>query len=206
MERIQLLRAADAPGFNRVIDHARRLERIKRRCKDARCRLHRAKLRRKLRLTHNQAVDVHFHRAPRHCRLVAADNDGILAGKQQIFVLLRQRNRHLTAHAVDQIPRLVDDFAVEDIEQIENRQILGVGVCNRLHVVFRNFRRREHAVERAVVVRDWNGRDAAVRLQCLPCPADRHRARERGRRVVVQILHLCAHGLDADRRLKAEAV
>ncbi len=32
------------------------------------------------------------------------DDDGVLAFKEQIFVLLRQRNRHLAAHAVDQIP------------------------------------------------------------------------------------------------------
>ena len=53
---------------------------------------------------------------------------------------------------------------------------------------------------------DRDGGDGAVGLQGIPRAAHRHGAAQRGRRVVVEVAHLRAHGLDAQRRLEAEAV
>ena len=115
MERVQFFRPADAPGLDRVIDHTRGFERIKRRCDDTGCGGQLAQLLRKLGLTHDQAVDVHLDRAPRHLGLVAADDDGVLPGKEQILILLRKRDGYLAAHPVNQVPGFIDDLAVEHV-------------------------------------------------------------------------------------------
>ena len=115
MERVQFFRPADAPSLDRVIDHTRGFERVKRRCDDTRLRWQFTKRFRKLGLTHDQAVDVHFNCAPRHLGLVAADDDGVLPGKEQILILLRKRDGYLAAHPVNQVPGFIDDLAVEHV-------------------------------------------------------------------------------------------
>ena len=206
VERLKIVRAADPRNFDRVIDHPRRAERIERRRDDAGLCRQLAQLLRQPRLTHDQAVDVLLDGPPRHVRLLADDDDRLGPREQQIRVRLRQRDRYLAADAVDGITRLVDDLPVEHAQQVEHWDVLHAGRADGLHVVGRDLRRGEHAIERPVVVDDRDGRDGPVGLQRVPRAAQRHGAAQRGRRVVIEVAHLRAHGLDAHRRLKAEPV
>ena len=208
VERLEILRAAHARDLDGVIDHAGRLVGVEGRGDDAGVRLHLPQLLRQLGLTHDQAADLLLDGAARHLRLLADDDDGVRTLEQQIFIVLRQRNGYLAADRVGQIPGLVQDLAVQNAQQIEDRDLIDAGIGKRAHVIARDFAGREHAVQLAVFVRHGNGgnRFCLVCLQSRPGPADRDCAGQGRRRVVVQIAHLRAHGLDAHRRLKAEAV
>ena len=129
----------------------------------------------------------------------------VRAAEQEIFIVLRQRDADLAADGVGEISVLVDDLAVKHAQEVEHRDPVDPGVGERAHVVACDLARREHAVELAVVVRDGDGGDGSVVLQRGPGTADRHGPGQGGRRVVVEIADLRAHGLDADGRLKAEA-
>ena len=121
MEGFKVRRAADAAGLCGMVEHARGLERVKRRCDDARCGRQREKLRRELSLADDQTANLHLNGPPGHIGLRAADDDGILTGKEQVFVLLRQGDGHLAAEPVDKVSGVVDDFAVQNAQKVKNR-------------------------------------------------------------------------------------
>ena len=141
VERFQILRPADALDGDGVVDHPRRAHRVKRRCDDARLGRQLVKLLRQLRLTHDQAVDVFLQCAARQRRLLAADDNGLLAAEHKIGVALRQRDAHLAAHAVHQMPRLIENFAVEHAEEIKNRNFLYDRLADGVHIIRRHLRR-----------------------------------------------------------------
>ena len=208
MECFQIVCPAYACDLNGVIDHARSLVGIERRSDDAGVCLHLPQLLRQFRLAHDQTADLLLDSAPRHFRLLTNNHDGVRAFKEKIFVVLRQGDGHLSADRVGKIPGFVQNLAVQDAQKIENRNLVHAGVGKRAHVVACDFAGRQHAVQFAVFVCHGNGGNGfcLVGLQSRPCPADRDRTRQGRRRVIVQIAHLRAHGLDAHRRLEAEAV
>ena len=114
MKRLQIVGAADTLDGNCLINHTRSLERVIRRDNDACVGWRAAQILRELCLTDNQAADIHFNGAARHFGLLATDDNGLLARKEQIRIVLRQGNAHLTADTVNQMAGLVDNFAVKD--------------------------------------------------------------------------------------------
>ena len=205
VEGLKILPPADAGNLDGVVDHPGGLVGVERRGDDAGVCLLLAQIFGQLRLADDQAADLLLERAAGHLRLFADDDDGVRAAEQEIFIVLRQRDADLAADGVGEISVFVDDLAVKHAQEVEHRDPVDPGVGERAHVVARDLARREHAVELAVVVRDGDGGDGSVVLQRGPGTADRHGPGQGGRRVVVEIADLRAHGLDADGRLKAEA-
>ena len=196
MEADQIRGVADAADGNRLIDQPHRAVGVEGRGDDAGVRGKIAQLLVQLRLTQDHAAHVQFQRAADHIRLVAADDDVVLAGEEQIFAALRQGNGNVAGDGVYQIAGLVQDPALQHTQKIKNRDLLNVRALNGAHIVGGDVAGGEHPEERAVLVRHGDRGDGGVGGKHRPGAADGQRARERGRGIIVQIAHLRAHGLD----------
>ena len=89
-------------------------------------------------LTKHQAVYIHRQCPLDHIRLVAAQNNGILALKQQIFPVLGQSNGNLAPYGVDVFTGIVQHLALQNGEHVKQRHILQSAGGNLLHIVAGN--------------------------------------------------------------------
>ena len=156
-------------------------------------------------LAEDDALHADVERAADHIRLVAAENDAVGVGEEQVVAALRQGDRHHAGHAVDLLGAVVEDAPLDDAQEVEQRQRVHVPVADRAHAVGRDVAGGEHAVERAVLVDDGHGRDVLV-AHDVPGAVHCDGGVERRRGVVVQVAHLRAHVAQHPRRLEAEAV
>ena len=153
-------------------------------------------------LTDDQAADVLLHGAAGHFGLVAAEDDGVLAVEQQILPAVGQGDGHLAGDGVHQVAGLVENLALEDAQQVEDGDLLGLRAGGDLHIEVGDFRRGNHAVEMPILVGDGDAGDIAVGLERLPGPGDGDAGVEGRGHVVVQVADLGAHGADEHRGLK----
>ena len=156
-------------------------------------------------LAEDDALHADIERAADHIRLVAAEDDAVGVGEEQVVAALGQGDRHHAGHAVDLLGAIVEDAPLDHAQEVEQRQRVHVPVADRAHAVGRDVAGGEHAVERAVLVDDGHGRDVLV-AHDVPGAVHRDGGVERRRCVVVQVAHLRADVADRYRLLKAEAI
>ena len=206
MEAFQLGIAADAGDGDRLEDLPRHAVGVDRRGDHAGPGGNGPQLLRKLCFTENEAVDIRFQGPADDLRLVAADGNAVLPGKEMLVRALRQGQNDLAGDRVHILAGIVENLALNGSQQIKQRHVPDEGVGDRLHIVVRHVPGREHPVERAVRVGDRNGGDPGVPAQDGPGAGNGHAGVQNGRRVEVEVPDLGADVLDQHRRLKAEAV
>ena len=140
-----------------------------------------------------------------YVRLVAADEYRVRARERRVVEILRQGYVELAADARGLAVELVHERALEDAEQVEERDVVDAVLHDGLHIVARYVARGEHAEERAVAVHYGHGADLAI-AHGAPGEVERHGVVERGGVVIVEVGHLRAHILDERRRVGVEAL
>lgn len=103
-----------------------------------------------------------IQRALDHVRLAGAEDDVVAAGKAQVLGGLGHGHHHVAADAGGDAAALVDDAPLQHADQIEHRQLLHMGVHQRLHAEGGDVAGGEHAVERAVVIHHGDGGNALL--------------------------------------------
>ena len=137
-------------------------------------------------------------------RLVAADEDAVRVGEGRVLVILRQGDVELAGYLAHRAVELVHQRALQHAQQVEERQVVDAVLGDGLHVVGGDVPRGEHAAERAAVVHDGHGAHLAVAHRA-PGQVQRHRAVERRRVVIVEVLHLRAQVFHQRRGVGVEA-
>ena len=115
-----------------------------------------------LRAADDEAAHLLIQRTLDHVRLAGAEDDVVAAGKAQVLGGLGHGHHHVAADAGGDVAALVDDAPLQHADQIEHRQLLHMGVHQRLHAEGGDVAGGEHAVERAVVVHHGNGGNALL--------------------------------------------
>ena len=106
------------------------------------------------RLAEHQTVYIHFQGTADHVRLMAHQNNGVGAVKQQIIPALGQRNGHLTGNGVDVVTGIVEDLTLQNGKHIEQRDAVQLAGGDQAHVVVGDLIPGQHAIQSAVVVGD----------------------------------------------------
>ena len=73
-----------------------------------------------------------------------------------------QGRHHLTGDGVHQVAALAHQMALQNAEEIEDRDVFQIGLRSKIHVMLGHVRRRQHAVEGAVLPGDGNGRGRLI--------------------------------------------
>ena len=206
MEAGDFLFAANAPDRNGVVDQARCAGHVQRRGDDAGFGLHRANLRIDLRLAQNQRAHALFHGAADDIILLSAEKNAILAGENGRIVRLGQRDDHFAGYAVRRGQAFVQLVRLQHRQQVEHRHVFQHRMFDHRNIEGCDVVRVQHSEELAFLIRHGYGGDRLIRLQHAPCVADRGGGTQRGRRIVIQIAHLRAHGMNEHRRFTAEAL
>lgn len=206
MEALQPFPAANTIHGNGVVDEPGGAHGVKGRGDDARLRGNIAKLLGELRLADDEAADVFLHGTPHHLRLIAADDDGILAVEEQVFPGLGQGDAHFTGDHVHEIAVFVENLSLQHAQEVEHRNTLSLGAGGDLHVKVGDLRGGHHAEEVPLLVGDGDAGDIVVGLERLPGAGNGHAGSQGRGHVVVQVAHLGAHGADEHRRLKIKSL
>ena len=118
---------------------------------------------------------------------------------------MRQGDGNNAADTVDPAC-LIQHFALKNAQKVEKGNFFHAAVFDCADFVVGDIARGKRAVKAAVGVQHRNAGKRAVRLQDVPCVAQRNGGRERGRRIESEVAHLRAHRLDQHRRLCTESV
>ena len=173
---------------------------------DAGLGLHLAQVLGQLGLAQDQGLDVLLQGTAHHVGLVAAEDDGLGLGEQQVLAALGHGDADLTGDGIHVLTGIVEDAAFQNGQNIEQRNLFQNAGEDLGHVVVCHLVTGQDAVEGAVFVGDGQGTDELLLIQGLPGLADGDSLAQDGGRVVVQILDLGVHAADDHRGFKAEAV
>ena len=176
MEADHALGVADPPHGDGLENQPRRPERIVGGGDNAGLGGQGAQLLRNLRLAQHQTADVQLQRPTDHVRLVAAQYDALPGMEQQILPALGQGDGDLPGDGVGVFPCVVENFALQDGDGVEQRYLLQHAAIGAGHVVVGNVRPGQHAVQSAVLVDHGNGGDGGVSLELIPGTAHGHAA------------------------------
>ena len=138
MEAFQLGIAADAGDGDRLEDLPRHAVGVDRRGDHAGPGGNGPQLLRKLCFAENEAVDIRFQRPADDLRLVAADGNVVLPGKEMLVRALRQGQNDLAGDRVHILAGIVENLALDGSQQIKQRHVPNEGVGDRLHIVVRH--------------------------------------------------------------------
>lgn len=139
-----------------------------------------------LRLAEDQAAHVGFQRTADHIRLVAAQDDVVLAVPQQILAALRQGDDHIAGDGIHQITGVVEDTALDDAQEVEQRQGLHTGLTDGVHAVGGDVAGGQSPIQSAILVDHGDGGDALFPHD-VPGPVHGDGGVQGGRCVVIQI-------------------
>ena len=173
---------------------------------DAGLGLHLAQILGQLGLAQDQGLNVLLQGTAHHVGLVAAEDDGLGLGEQQVLAALGHGDADLTGDGIHVLACLVEDAAFQNGQNIEQRNLFQNAGEDLGHVVVCHLVAGQNAVQGAVFIGDGQGTDELLLIQGLPCLADGDGLAQDGGRVIVQILNLGVHASDDHRGLKAEAV
>ena len=205
MERYQLLPLADPGNGQGVADQVHRAVSVIGRGDQARLGGHIPQLLADFRLADDDAPDAQLHGILHHVRLVSADDNAVLAGKKQIFPGGGQRDGHVSGDAVHRLSGLVEQFSLDDRQQVVQRHLVDVGVPDRGHIIGSNVSGGQHSVQGPILIHHRDRGNFAA-LHQPPCPADGDAGIQNRRRIVLQIPDLCKHIVQKLRRLEVEPV
>ena len=96
--------------------------------------------------------------------------------EQQILPALGQGNRDLAGDGVGAFSRIVENFALQNGDGVEQRHLFQHAGIGAGHVVVRNVRPGQNAVQRAVLVDHGDGGNGGVGLKFVPCTSHGHAA------------------------------
>ena len=176
MEADHVLGIADPLHRDGLENQPRRPEGVVGGGDDAGFRGHGAQFLGNFRLTQHQTADVQLQRPADHVRLVAAQHDALPGMEQQVLPALGQGDGDLPGDGVGVFPRVVENFALQDGDGVEQRHFLQHAGIGAGHVVVRNVRPGQNAVQRAVLVDHGNGGDGGVGLKFVPGAPHGHTA------------------------------
>ena len=126
--------------------------------------------------------------------------------EQQILPALGQGDGDFAGDGVGVFPCVVEDFAFQNGDCVEQRHLFQHAGVGAGHVVVRDVRPGQNAVQRAVFVDHGDGGDGGVSLKFVPGASHGHAAAEDWRPVKIQIPHLIVQVCDAFRGQKSEAI
>jgi len=112
MEADQILGLADVGDGQGVVNETHRPVRVVLGGDDAGAGLHVQQLLAHLCLTDDDAVDLHLQRPADHIRLVAADDDAVPVGEEQVLPAHRQCDGHLAGDRIPQLAVGIEDLAL----------------------------------------------------------------------------------------------
>ena len=176
MEADHALGVADPPHGDGLENQPRRPERIVGGGNNAGLCGQGAQLLGNFRLTQHQTADVQLQRPTDHVRLVAAEHNALPGMEQQILPALGQGNRDLAGDGVGAFSRIVENFALQNGDGVEQRHLFQHAGIGAGHVVVGNVRPGQHAVQSAVLVDHGDGGDGGVSLELIPGTAHGHAA------------------------------
>ena len=96
--------------------------------------------------------------------------------EQQILPALGQGNRDLAGDGVGAFSRIVENFALQNGDGVEQRHLFQHAGIGAGHVVVRDVRPGQHAVQSAVLVDHGDGGDGGVSLKFVPGAPHGHTA------------------------------
>ena len=96
--------------------------------------------------------------------------------EQQILPALGQGNRDLAGDGVGTFSRIVENFALQNGDGVEQRHLFQHAGIGAGHVVVRDVRPGQNAVQRAVLVDHGNGGNGGVSLKFVPGAPHGHTA------------------------------
>ena len=158
----------------------------------------------KLALAQHQHHHILIQRGLDHIRLVAADDDAVRAVEGQGAVALGQGDEHLAGDGVQQLTGFVEDFSLQNRQNIEQGHLIQMALGDKTHVVVHHTLPGEHTKQGAVII--GNGQGGVVLLQNLPGPVVGDGLAQHRGRVKIQIPDLVVHIVNPLGGLEAEAV
>ena len=161
---------------------------------------------RQLCLTQHQAIHIHFHGPAHHFRLIAADDHRGGLAEQQIFVGLGQGNHHFAGDGVDIVAGVVEHFAFQHAQQVEQGHILQYAGVDAGHIVAGDVGTGQNAVQRAILPGHRQGCHIGIFLEFVPGAADGNAEFQNRRGIIIQVADLGEYIVHALGRLETEAV
>ena len=122
-----------------------------------------------IRPAYDKTAHILIQRPLDHVRLAGTQDDVIAAGEAQILGGLGHGYHHIATDAGGNASSLVDNAALQNADQIENRQLLHPAVHQRFHTEGGNVPGGEHSIQGAVVINNRHGGNALL-VHHRPCP------------------------------------